>query len=88
MRKLLLALLAGSSCITMASSLDMNNLYCKKVQLNSSTTLADVQANCTLKSQKEKSGMYQVEFTNDATGKTVTCNFPTNQPTAALNSCK
>ncbi|RTK98164.1 MAG: hypothetical protein EKK57_12360 [Proteobacteria bacterium] len=88
MRKLLLTLLVGANCMAMASSLDMSNLYCKKVQLTSATTLADVQANCTLKSQKEKSGMYQVEFTNDATGKTVTCNFPTNQPTAALNSCK
>lgn len=87
MRKLLVVL-AGFSSLAMASSLDMNNLYCKKVKLNSATTLADVQSNCTVKEQKTKGGMYQVEFTNDATNKDVTCHFATNQPTALLNSCK
>lgn len=87
MRKLLV-IMTGMSSIAMASSLNMDNLYCKKVQLTSTTTLADVQKNCTLKDQKTKDGMYQVEFTNDATGKSVTCHFATNQPTATLNSCK
>ena len=86
MRKLLI--LTCFSSIAMASSLNMNNLYCKKYKLTSTTTLADVQSNCTIKKQATEKGMYQVELTNDATQKEVSCNFTNNQPTAVLNSCK
>lgn len=87
MKKFLFAL-GIIPCISFASSLDMNNLTCRNTKLTASTTLKQVQDNCLIKKQKDKSGMHQVEFVNDFTKKTVTCKFASNQPTALLNSCK
>lgn len=87
MHKLLLALTAMSS-VAFASSLDMNNLSCKTMKITAATTLSEIQANCTIAKQKISSGLYEVEFTNDATKKSVTCHFATNTPTATVNSCK
>lgn len=86
--KKLISVLCLLSSISIADSLDMSTLQCKGKQLNSATTLADVQKNCTLKKQETKKGLFQVEFINDATGKSVKCDFTTNQPTALLNGCK
>lgn len=87
MRKLLLSL-SLLPCLSFASSLDMSTLQCNGVQLNSSTTLAQVQTICKLKEQKMSDGLYQVEFMDDATKKEVKCNFATNESSALLNSCK
>lgn len=87
MRKLLLALTAMSS-VAFASSLDMNNLSCKTMKITASTTLAQVQSNCTIAKQKTSGGLYEVEFTNNATNKSVTCKFAANTPAATVNSCK
>lgn len=87
MRKLLLVLLAVPA-LSFAASLDMSTLQCKNVPINSKTTLADVQKNCLISKQAAKNGMYEVEFTNDSTKKSVKCFFPTNQATAPLNGCK
>lgn len=87
MRKLLLSI-SVLPCLAFASSLDMTTLQCNGMKLNSSTTLAQVQKNCQLKEQKMDDGLYQVEFINDATKKEVKCNFPKNESSALLNSCK
>lgn len=87
MKKLVLVLLAVPA-LSFAASLDMSTLACKSTKLNASSTLADVQANCLIKKQTTSKGRYEVEFRNDTTQKTVTCYFPTNTPTAPLNSCK
>ena len=87
MRKLLLTLLAVP-VLSFASSLDMSKLSCKGMNLNSATTLKDVQNNCLIKAQKKSKGLYGVKFVNNATKKTVTCYFASNDPAALLNSCK
>ena len=87
MKKIILALTI-IPCISFASSLDMNNLSCRNMKLTASTTLKQVQDTCLIKKQKHKSGMYQVEFVNDATKDTVTCKFANNESGALLNSCR
>lgn len=92
MKKLLIPLLAVSG-IAMASSLDMNNLYCGSLKINSATTLQQVRDNC----NDEKTGevtygyhenLYQVKFTNTATNSKVYCDFPRNESTAFVNGCR
>ncbi len=87
MQKLLLVLLAAPA-LSFASSLNMATLSCKSVKLNASTTLAEVQANCLIRKQKAKDGLYEVKFRNDTTKKNVTCLFPDNNPKSPLNSCE
>lgn len=87
MHKLLLVLLAIPA-VSFAASLDMSKLQCRGVPLNTATTLADVQKNCMISKQTTSSGRYEVEFTNDATKKSVKCFFPTKAPTALLNGCE
>lgn len=87
MRKLLLVLLAIPA-MSFAASLDMSNLQCKNVPINSKTTLGDVQKNCLISKQEAKNGMYEVVFTNDATKKSVKCFFPTKDASSPLNGCK
>lgn len=94
MRKLLLILAATSfTTLSFAASLNMATLQCKGMKINASTTLQQVQTNCLIKDQKmdKSKGMYQVTFTNTATGKTektVTCNFVSNDPKSLVNGCK
>lgn len=57
-------------------------------KLTAATTLADVQKSCLIKKQTTSKGRYEVKFTNSATGKTVSCFFASNTPTATLNSCE
>ena len=86
MRKLLITLLA-LPLVSFATSLDMSTLKCKDMKLNSATTLTDVQNNCLVKREESSKGRYEVDFVNSTTGKTVTCYFASNTPTAELNSC-
>lgn len=73
--------------LSFASSLDMNTLACKNLPITSTTTLKQVQDNCNIKDQKTHKGMYQVEFTNAATNKSVSCDFANNDPAATVNGC-
>ncbi len=89
MKKLLLSSIFIISFISsLASSLDMSMLSCRNKKLNSSTTLADVQANCLIRKQTTSNGRYAVEFRNDATNKDVTCYFGSSTSSAILNGCK
>ena len=87
MRKILLSLCCLPLC-SFAASLDVNTLSCGSLKINSATTLANLQSSCKIKSQKEEKGEYTVEFTDTTTNKSVSCHFPSNTPTALVNSCK
>lgn len=87
MRKLLIVLLALPA-LSFASSLDMSTLKCKNMSITTTTTLKQVQDNCLIKDQKSHKGMYEVEFKNDTTGKSVKCDFAKNDPTAVVNGCR
>lgn len=92
MRKLLLSLLSLSG-LAMASNLDMHNLTCGTLPINAATTLQQVQQNCKIEKQKLKDagymlGLYEVEFINSSTNKSVVCDFPRNEPTATVNGCR
>lgn len=87
MRKILIVLLA-LPVLSYASSLDMSTLRCRNMKITSATTLADVQHNCLISEQTSDEGLFEVEFTNDATQKSVTCYFGSNTPTAYVNGCK
>jgi hypothetical protein len=92
MRKLLLPLLLVSG-FAIASDLDMNNLTCGDLKINSATTLKQVQDKCAVHSQTMITdglylGMYEVKFTNSATNEKVTCDFPRQEPTQVVNGCR
>lgn len=91
--KKLLALLCVVSGVASATSLDMNNLYCGSMKLDTATTLGDVQQNCKIYKQKMITsgvnlGLYEVKLKNTATNKKVTCDFAESTPTAKLNGCR
>lgn len=92
MRKLLLPLLLVSG-FAIASDLDMNNLTCGDLKINSATTLKQIQDKCTVHKQAMITdglylGLYEVTFTNTATKKKVTCNFARQDPNQVVNGCR
>ncbi len=86
MRKFLVIALA-LPVLSFASSLDMSTLKCNSLSITSATTLKQIQDNCKIKDQKTHNGMYQVEFTNTTTNKSVSCDFANNDPAAVVNGC-
>lgn len=92
MRKLLLPLLLVSG-FAIASDLDMNNLACGDLKINSATTLKQIQDKCTVHKQAMITdglylGLYEVHFTNTATNKKVICDFARQEPNQVLNGCR
>lgn len=87
MRNLLLTMLIIPG-FSFASSINMNALKCKSLAINAATTLKQVQDNCIIKSQSKHDGMFEVEFTDDATQKKVKCDFASNTATAVVNGCR
>jgi hypothetical protein len=78
----------AATVIVGCSTVDMNSLKCRNMQVSSKTTLQDVQNTCLISSQRlNSSGLFEVEFRNDSTQKSVTCDFATNSSDAILNSC-
>ena len=57
-------------CVSYAGSLDMNNLYCGDLKIDSATTLQQVQDKCQIKrickTFNYELGMYEVKFVNTA----------------------
>lgn len=86
MRKFLVIALA-LPVLSFASSLDMSTLKCNSLSITSATTLQQVQNSCMIKKQETHKGMYQVEFTNTTTNKSVSCDFANNDPAAVVNGC-
>jgi hypothetical protein len=92
MRKLLIPLMALSG-LSFASTLDMANLYCGSMQVNSATTLDQMVNTCQVKDQYDVTygrylGMYEVKFVNTATNDTVKCDFGTKDGSALVNGCR
>lgn len=92
MRKLLIPLMVLSG-VSFASTLDMSNLYCGDMQINSKTTLDQIVNKCNVKSQYDVDegrflGMYEVKFVNTATNDTVKCDFGTKDGSALVNGCR
>lgn len=92
MRKLILSLLV-LPCVSYAGSLDMNNLYCGDLKINSATTLKQVEDKCQVKKEYDKTynyelGMYEIKFVNTATNDKVRCDFPRDEPTSPVNGCR
>ncbi len=87
MRKLLVASLG--LMVIGCSSLDMSTLKCRNMQITNKTTLKQVQDMCLISSQSSRSsGLYEVQFRNDTTEKSVKCDFATNSPDAVVNGCR
>jgi len=88
MRKLLLILIA-LPCLSFGSNtLDMTTLRCRGMHINSATTLKQVQSTCLIREQTSSDGLFEVDYRNDATGKTVECFFGSNMPHSTVNGCK
>ena len=92
MQKLLIPLILLSG-LSFASDLDMNSLACGSLKLNSATTLKEVQDTCQIKTQGMKTtgnklGLYEVEFVNTSSNKSVTCDFARNESASKLNGCR
>lgn len=92
MKKILVPLMMVSG-LAVAADLDMNNLYCGDLKIDSATTLKQVTSSC--KDEKQKSvtygyymGMYEVKFVNTATNKNVKCDFPESGDSALINGCR
>lgn len=92
MRKLLLPLLIVSG-FAIASNVDMNNLACGDLKINSATTLKQIQDKCTVHKQHMITdglylGLYEVSFTNTATNQKVICDFARQDPNQVVNGCR
>ncbi len=92
MRKLLLPLLIVSG-FAIASNVDMNNLACGDLKINSATTLKQIQDKCTVHKQQMVTdglylGLYEVSFTNTATNQKVICDFARQDPNQVVNGCR
>ncbi|MDD3266794.1 MAG: hypothetical protein PHC75_06420 [Burkholderiales bacterium] len=86
MKKLLLTLLAGASCIAVASPASFPIQCNNSVTITATSTLGDVQQ-CLIKKQKTSKGLYEVKF-EDNNNHTYTCKFATSYPDAQINSCE
>jgi hypothetical protein len=86
MRKLLF--LVALPCLSFATILDMTTLKCRDMHITSITTLKQVQSTCLIDEQTSSSGLFEVDFRNDATGKIVQCYFGSNMPSSTVNGCK
>jgi len=87
MRGLLITLMTFS--VLGCSSLDMNTLQCRDIQVTNKTTLKQIQDTCLISYQTARSsGLYEVQFRNDSTKKTVKCDFATDSPDAVVNGCR
>ena len=87
MRKL--AILPLAFIVFGCSSLDMSTLKCRNMQITSKTTLKQVQDVCLISKQAPlSSGLYEVQFRNDASQSSVKCDFATDAPDAVVNGCR
>ncbi len=87
MKKTLLSLMLLPA-LSFASSLDMSTLKCNDMQISNTTTLKSVQTNCLIKKETTHDGMYEVEFVNTTTGKSVKCDFANKRPNSVVNGCR
>lgn len=86
MKKMLLILLAGSSCIAVAAPANFPIQCNNNVTITATSTVADVQQ-CVIKKQKTSKGLFEVIF-EDNNNNTYTCKFATNYPSEPINTCE
>lgn len=86
MKKILATLLAFTSLIACASTVNFPIQCSNSVSITATSTLSDVQK-CVVSKQKATKGMYEVDF-KDNNGHSYTCMFAAESATAPINNCK